>query len=85
MVQINILYFGRPSEKLMLSHETVDLPPGISTLAGLLAWLRLRGDNWAQELTENRVRCAINQEFSAWTAPIKDKDEIALFSPISGG
>jgi sulfur-carrier protein len=84
-MQIKILYFGRPSENLKLADESVEVPAGISTLGELLAWLRLRGDNWAQELTESRVRCAINQEFSAWTAPIKDKDEIALFSPISGG
>lgn len=84
-MQVKILYFGRPSESLKLSDETVDLPTGIATLGELLAWLRLRGDNWAQELTEARVRCAINQEFSAWTAQLRDKDEIALFSPISGG
>ncbi|HQS56767.1 MAG: hypothetical protein B7Y56_02650 [Gallionellales bacterium 35-53-114] len=84
-MQIKILYFGRPSENLKLSDEMVEVPSDISTLSELLAWLRLRGDNWAQELTEARVRCAINQEFSAWTAEIRDKDEVALFSPISGG
>ena len=84
-MKITILYFGRPSENLKLANETVEVPAGISTLAELLAWLRLRGDVWAQELTEARVRCAINQEFSAWTATVSDKDEIALFSPISGG
>jgi molybdopterin synthase sulfur carrier subunit len=84
-MKITILYFGRPSENLKLANETVELPAGISTLGELLAWLRLRGDVWAQELTEARVRCAINQEFSAWTATISDNDEIALFSPISGG
>jgi len=84
-MQIELLYFGRPGENLKLSHETVILPAGIATLSELLAWLRLRGDIWAQELTESRVRCAINQEFSGWTAQIKERDEIALFSPISGG
>jgi sulfur-carrier protein len=84
-MQIDILYFGRPGENLKLSHETVNLPAGISTLGELLAWLRLRGDAWAQELTESRVRCAINQEFAAWTAQIRERDEIAFFSPISGG
>ena len=84
-MQIELLYFGRPGENLKLSHETVTLPAGITTLSELLAWLRLRGDIWAQELTESRVRCAINQEFSGWTAQIKERDEIALFSPISGG
>ena len=84
-MQIDILYFGRPSENLKVSHETVNLPAGIATLGELLAWLRLRGDSWAQELTESRVRCAINQEFAEWTAQIRERDEIALFSPISGG
>lgn len=84
-MQIEILYFGRPSENLKLARETVNLPASISTLGELLSWLHLRGDNWAQELTENKVRCAINQEFSTWSAKIKDKDEVALFSPISGG
>jgi len=84
-MQIDLLYFGRPGENLKLSHETVQLPAGINTLGELLAWLRLRGDNWAQELTETRVRCAINQEFAAWAAQIRDRDEVALFSPISGG
>lgn len=84
-MQIKILYFGRPSENLKLTDEIVDVPTGVSTLSDLLAWLRLRGEVWAQELTEARVRGAINQEFSAWPSVIKDKDEVALFSPISGG
>jgi molybdopterin synthase sulfur carrier subunit len=84
-MQIKILYFGRPSEMLKLSDEMVDVPAEVKTIGELLAWLHLRGDSWAHELTEARVRCAINQEFCAWTAPLKDKDEVALFSPISGG
>jgi len=84
-MHIKILYFGRPSESLKLSDETVDVPSSVTTLGELLAWLRARGDIWAQELTENRVRCAINQEFAAWSAKLKQHDEVALFSPISGG
>jgi molybdopterin synthase sulfur carrier subunit len=84
-MQIELLYFGRPSENLKLSRETVNLPAGILTLGELLGWLRLRGDIWTQELTESRVRCAINQEFVGWAAQLKDHDEVALFSPISGG
>jgi molybdopterin synthase sulfur carrier subunit len=84
-MQIEILYFGRPSEKLKCSQETAILPAGVNTLGELLSWLRMRGDDWAQELTEARVRCAINQEFSGWETQISDRDEIAIFSPISGG
>jgi molybdopterin synthase sulfur carrier subunit len=84
-MKIKILYFGRPSESLKLSDEIVDAPVTVTTLGELLAWLRSRGDNWAHELTESRVRCAINQEFADWTSPLRTNDEVALFSPISGG
>ncbi len=84
-MKIKILYFGRPGESLKLSDETVDAPASVSTLGDLLAWLRTRGDTWAQELTESRVRCAINQEFADVNASLQANDEVALFSPISGG
>lgn len=84
-MKIKLVYFGRPREQLKVASETADVPENISTLAGLLAWLRARGDTWAHELADNRVRCAINQEFSGLTASIGDHDEIAIFSPISGG
>ena len=84
-MKIELVYFGRPREHLKVSSETVDIPDGLSTLAGLLAWLRSRGETWAHELADSRVRCAINQEFSGLTAHINEHDEIAIFSPISGG
>ncbi len=84
-MNIELLYFGRPSESLKISRESVDLPEELKTLADLLAWLKLRGENWRQALAENRVRCAINQEFCKLNSPIKEGDEVAIFSPISGG
>jgi molybdopterin synthase sulfur carrier subunit len=84
-MKIKILYFGRPSESLKLSDETVEVASNVKTLGELLAFLRTRGDNWAQELSESRVRCAINQEFAGMDAPVNANDEVAVFSPISGG
>jgi sulfur-carrier protein len=84
-MNVKLLYFGRPREKLATSGETADLPAEITTIAGLLIWLRARGDNWATELADARVRCAVNQELGALSAPIHEGDEIAIFSPISGG
>jgi molybdopterin synthase sulfur carrier subunit len=85
MMQIKILYFGRPAEALKLSEETAEVPANVVTLGGLLTWLRTRGDDWSHELLEARLKGAINQEFSGWDASIKAGDEVALFSPISGG
>ncbi len=84
-MKIRLLYFGRPRESLNLASETAEVPESISTLAGLLAWLRARGANWEKELAENRVRCAVNQDMAELSAPVRDGDEIAIFSPISGG
>lgn len=84
-MKIELVYFGRPGERLNISRETAGVPEGLSTLAALLAWLRLRGEKWEHELADNRVRCAINQEFSGLAASISEHDEIAIFSPISGG
>ena len=84
-MNIKLLYFGRPREKLATSGETADLPAEITDIAGLLAWLRGRGDHWAVELADARVRCAVNQELSTLSAPLHEGDEVAIFSPISGG
>jgi len=84
-MKIKVLYFGRPSENLKLSDELVDVPAQVKTAGELLAWLRERGDAWATELAESRIRCAINQEFADWKTPLGANDEVALFSPISGG
>ncbi len=84
-MRIKLLYFGRPRENLKLSQENAELPAGTATVADLLAWLRRRGPDWAAELADNRVRCAINQELGTPASPLRDGDEVAIFSPISGG
>ncbi len=84
-MRIKLLYFGRPRENLKLSRENAELPAATATVADLLAWLRRRGPEWAAELEDNRVRCALNQELVSLSSPLRDGDEIAIFSPISGG
>ena len=84
-MKIKLLYFGRPRERLNTASEFADIPDTVLTLAELLAWLRARGETWAHELNENGVRCAINQCMAGLSARISEHDEVAIFSPISGG
>lgn len=84
-MNIKLLYFGRPRDNLKASSETIVLPAGIATVAELLAWLGARGPTWAAELAPQRVRCAVNQELGALSVALRDGDEVAIFSPISGG
>ena len=83
-MKIEIVYFGKPRESLNISQETVDVPEESLTLAGLLAWLNLRGETWAQEMNEDRVRCAVNQEFAGLARPLNENDEIAITAHYHG-
>jgi molybdopterin synthase sulfur carrier subunit len=80
-----LLYFGRPKERLGVTKEIINAPEAASTLASLLAWLALRGADWAHELTDQPVRCAVNQTFAEGATVLNAGDEVAIFSPISGG
>jgi len=84
-MKIRVLYFGRPGENLKVSDEDIEIPVQVKTAGELMAWLGERGEVWAKELTVSRIRCAINQEFAEWETILKANDEVALFSPISGG
>ena len=77
-MQIKILYFGRPAEALKLAEESVEVPSNVVTIGDLLAWLRTRGDGWARELLEARLKGAINQEFSGWNASITEVGYIEM-------
>ncbi|BBJ22911.1 MoaD/ThiS family protein [Candidatus Nitrotoga sp. AM1P] len=83
-MKIEIVYFGKPRENLNISQETVDVPDESLTLTGLLAWLSLRGELWAQEMNEDRVRCAVNQEFAGLARPLNENDEIAITAHYHG-
>ena len=83
---MKILYFAWLREKIGHSEEDIDLPPSVTTVSDLLAWLEVRGDTYAQALSEKGVvRVAVNQEHVELDYPVKDQDEVALFPPVTGG
>jgi molybdopterin synthase sulfur carrier subunit len=83
---MKLLYFAWLRVKIGRAEESVELPAGVTTVAGLLDWLRTRGPGFAEALKDARiVRVAVNQRYVAGDHPVKPGDEVALFPPVTGG
>lgn len=83
---IQVLYFAWLRERVGRSVEDVSLPDGVRTVGALVAWLATRGDGYAAAFgAENKIRCAVNQEFGGPETPVKPGDEVAFFPPVTGG
>lgn len=85
-MQITVLYFARLRETFQMPSETLDLPTGVQSVAGLIAHLAARGGSWSEELAGGKVfRVAINQELVDFTAQLQAGAEVAIFPPVTGG
>lgn len=83
---MKILYFAWLREKTGTSGEELDIPPNITDVAGLIAWLSgLDAAHAAAFADPKQVRCAIDLEFAAPDASIQGAGEIAFFPPVTGG
>ena len=80
---IEILFFGRLGD----ANQTlrVELSEGVSDTDGLTAWLSAQNSALAVELEKAGKRIAVNKTIITDKAPLKDGDEIAYMSPLSGG
>jgi molybdopterin converting factor small subunit len=78
--EIEIMYFGRASEFLMMTSERMEIPEGICTLEQMLNGLRMRGNSWAYELDEDHVICTVNRKAALFSDAIAVGDEIGIFS-----
>lgn len=84
--KLRILYFAWLRERVGTSAEEIEMPPGVTDVAGLTSFLRARGPQWDAAFGSGRVvRCAINQEFGQSDAPVRPGDEVAFFPPVTGG
>jgi len=82
---IRILYFASLREKLGTSGESLELPPGVSDLGGVLDVLAARGGEWASLASVKNLKSAVNQEMAGNMTAVKDGDELAFFPPVTGG
>ena len=85
-MSVKILYFAWVREKIGKAEEVVDLPAGVATIADLVAWLTLRGPEYAETFARpGVVRAAVNQTHVQPSASIDGAREIAFFPPVTGG
>lgn len=83
---MRVLYFAWLKTKMGRAEEDVDPPSEVTDVAALLEWLRGRGPEYAEALSDlSIVRVAVNQEYARLDAPVKKGDEVALFPPVTGG
>jgi molybdopterin synthase sulfur carrier subunit len=85
-MQIQLRFFASVREALGTSQEIVSVPPEVTTVGAVRAYLRERGGVWEETLEEGRaLRMAYNQVMTAADTPIAEGGEVAFFPPVTGG
>jgi molybdopterin synthase sulfur carrier subunit len=83
---VKILYFAWVRQKIGVSEEELRPPESVTTVAGLIEFLKSRGPNYAAAFENLKaLRVAVNQHHSAFDARVGPDDEIAFFPPVTGG
>ena len=83
---MKILYFAWLKEHTGTSTETVTLPDGVTTVAGLIPHIAARSPGHKTALANlNTVRIAVNRVYGDPSSLITDSDEVAFFPPVTGG
>lgn len=82
---VNILYFAALRDTLGRANESIALPPGVSTVGELQAFLADRGDAWSALASQRNVRAAVNHRMVSAGDSVTPGDEVAFFPPVTGG
>lgn len=84
--EVTLRYFAWIREQTGRAEERLTLPPGLTTIADLLAWQATRGPEFAEAFAKpGIIRAAINQRHVKPAAALAGAQEIAFFPPVTGG
>jgi sulfur-carrier protein len=84
--KLKLRYFAWVRERVGKAEEEIEAPPGIATIAELMAWLSGRGEEYAYAFENPKViRAAIDRNHVRAEARIEGAGEIAFFPPMTGG
>jgi sulfur-carrier protein len=85
-MSVKLLYFAWVRERIGKAAEEVEPPPGVATVAELVAWLAARGEQYAHAFENpDVVRAAIDRAHVKADTAIAGAREIAFFPPMTGG
>jgi molybdopterin synthase sulfur carrier subunit len=83
---VKLLYFAWVRERIGVTEEEIEPPPGIATVGDLVGWLTGRGEGYAYAFENPKViRTAIDRHHVRADATIAGAHEIAFFPPMTGG
>ncbi len=80
------LYFAWVRERVGRAEEELNPPPTVKTVGDLIAWLRERGEGYANAFDKpTAVRAALDRVHARSDVSIKGVKEVAFFPPMTGG
>lgn len=83
---MKLRYFAWLRERIGRAEEEAEPPPGVATVAELVAWLKTRGEGYAYAFENERVvRAAIDQVHVKPETSLAGAREVAFFPPMTGG
>jgi molybdopterin synthase sulfur carrier subunit len=83
---LKLRYFAWVRERIGKSEEEIEPPAAIATVADLIGWLALRGEEYAHAFENPKViRAAIDRTHVKADTAISGAREIAFLPPMTGG
>jgi molybdopterin converting factor small subunit len=79
-LRLKVLFFGATADKAETRSTFLEMPAGASSGAAFQRILELHPG-----LQSHRLHYSVNQEYASGHEALKDGDELAVFTAVSGG